>query len=129
MVRVDRDQVCGALVEVIDNALQATDEKSGVITIHGAYDQYSHQVVLTIADNGTGMEEQTLKRAFDPFFSAKQAGRRRGMGLSKALRWVEASSGSIKLESRPTRGTRALVLLPAVKSQSQIERDAARKNA
>jgi putative nucleotidyltransferase with HDIG domain len=129
MVRVDRDQVCGALIEVIDNALQATDEKSGVITIHGAYDQYSHQVVLTIADNGTGMEEQTLKRAFDPFFSAKQAGRRRGMGLSKALRWVEASSGSIKLESRPTRGTRALVLLPAVKSQSQIERDAARKNA
>ncbi|HTL31287.1 MAG TPA: HDOD domain-containing protein, partial [Tepidisphaeraceae bacterium] len=93
-VIVDRDQVCGALVEVIDNALQATDEKSGVITIHGGYDPYSRRVVLTIADNGCGMEEQTLKRAFDPFFSAKQAGRRRGMGLSKALRWVEASSGS-----------------------------------
>jgi putative nucleotidyltransferase with HDIG domain len=128
-VRVDRDQVTGALVEVIDNALQATDAKSGVITIHGAYDPYSQQVVLTVADNGLGMEEQTLKRAFDPFFSAKQAGRRRGMGLSKALRWVEASGGSIKLESRPTRGTRALVLLPAIKSQSQVQPDAARKNA
>jgi putative nucleotidyltransferase with HDIG domain len=129
MVRVDRDQVCGAMLEVIENALQATDQKSGAITIHGAFDQLSNQVVITIADNGVGMEEQTLKRAFDPFFSAKQAGRRRGMGLSKALRWVEASGGSIKLESRPTRGTRALVLLPALKSQSQIERDAARKNA
>ncbi len=129
MVRVDRDQVCGAMLEMIDNALQATDEKTGAITIHGAYDALSNRVVITIADNGTGMEEQTLKRAFDPFFSSKQAGRRRGMGLSKALRWVEASGGSIKLESRPTYGTRALVLLPGVKTQSQSDRDIARKNA
>jgi signal transduction histidine kinase len=58
------------------------------------------------------MDHATLKRAFDPFFSAKPAGRRRGMGLPKALRWVESSGGSIRLESRPKQGTRTLVLLP-----------------
>jgi putative nucleotidyltransferase with HDIG domain len=127
-VHVDRDQVKSALMEVIDNALQATDEKTGQITIHGGYDPYSTRVVITVSDNGCGMEEQTLKRAFDPFFSAKQAGRRRGMGLSKALRWVEASGGSIKLESRPTRGTKALVLLPAIEAQAQAT-SAMKKNA
>ncbi len=50
---------------------------------------------------------------FDPFFSSKPAGRRRGLGLAKALRWVESSGGSIRLESRQNAGTRAMVLLPA----------------
>ena len=62
------------------------------------------------------MDEATLKRAFDPFFSSKPAGRRRGMGLPKALRWVESSGGSIRLESTPAQGTRAVVLLPATKN-------------
>jgi signal transduction histidine kinase len=60
------------------------------------------------------MEEATQKRAFDPFFSVKPAGRRRGLGLAKALRWVESSGGSIRLESRPGQGTRSIILLPAV---------------
>jgi signal transduction histidine kinase len=62
------------------------------------------------------MDEATLKRAFDPFFSCKPAGRRRGMGLAKALRWIESSGGSIRLESRLGQGTRAIVLLPASRS-------------
>ena len=64
-----------------------------MLTIHAAHDPYSSRVALTIADNGCGMDQETVKRAFDPFFSAKPAGRRRGMGLPKALRWVESSGG------------------------------------
>jgi signal transduction histidine kinase len=59
------------------------------------------------------MSDEALKHAFDPFFSSKTAGRRRGLGLAKALRWVEASGGTMKLESRPGKGTRVLILLPA----------------
>src|SRR2546425_6045077 len=92
--------------------MQATNPEKGQIDITAAYDAHSTQVVLMIADKGYGMDEQTLKGAFDPFFSAKPAGRRRGMGLPKALRWVESSGGSIRLESRPNQGTRSLVLLP-----------------
>ena len=111
---VDKQQVTAALKEVIDNALQATDPTKGHITIHAAFDPYSLRVVMTVADNGVGMDEATLRRAFDPFFSSRKAGRRRGMGLAKALRWVEASGGSIRLESRPGQGTRTMVLLPAM---------------
>jgi putative nucleotidyltransferase with HDIG domain len=112
-VMVDGGQVAGALAEVIDNALQATDPKAGRLSVQAAYDPYSARVVVTVTDNGCGMDEATAKRAFDPFYSNKPAGRRRGLGLAKALRWVEASGGSIRLESRPGEGTRAILLLPA----------------
>jgi len=112
-VVVDPGQVAAALCEVIENAIHATDSQSGHVELHAAYDPYSSRVVLTVSDNGCGMDENTTKRAFDPFFSAKPAGRRRGLGLAKALRWIEASGGSIRLESRPGQGTRAIVLLPA----------------
>jgi signal transduction histidine kinase len=75
------------------------------------------------------MDENTLRRAFDPFFSSRTAGRRRGMGLSKALRWVEASGGSIRLESRPGQGTRSLVLLPASQPAATQARKAPRRVA
>jgi len=124
-VQVDAEQVSAAIAEVIDNALQATEQNKGEISVHAAFDQYSSRVVVTVADTGPGMDEATAKRAFDPFFSAKQAGRRRGMGLAKALRWIEASGGSMRLESRQNQGTRMLVLLPAEKT---VEQEAAAKN-
>jgi putative nucleotidyltransferase with HDIG domain len=112
-VVVDPEQVGNALEAVIDNAINATDARTGQISVHAAYDQYSQRVVLAIADNGCGMDDHTLKHAFDPFFSSRPAGRRRGMGLAKAMRWIEGSNGSIRLESRPNHGTRSVVLLPA----------------
>ena len=76
-------QVAAAMTEVIDNALLATDPTGGHVAIHTAFDPYSSRVAITVTDNGCGMDETTLKRAFDPFFSSKPAGRRRGMGLAQ----------------------------------------------
>jgi putative nucleotidyltransferase with HDIG domain len=119
-VNVDPKQVGKALAEVIDNALQATEAGKGHVAVHAAFDPYSSRVVVTVSDDGCGMDEETVKRAFDPFFSSKRAGRRRGMGLAKALRWVEASGGSIRLESRPGAGTRAILLLPAANATPAV---------
>jgi signal transduction histidine kinase/HD-like signal output (HDOD) protein len=128
-VMVDPRQVAAAMTEVIDNALSATDPTEGQITIHAAFDPYSSRVAVTISDNGCGMDEATLKRAFDPFFSSKPAGRRRGLGLPKALRWVESSGGSMRLESRRQQGTRTLILLPAVVSAADQDGQVGRKAA
>jgi len=114
-VMVDAAQVSAALAEILLNACQATEPAGGQVKIQSAFDPHSNRVAITIADNGCGMDEHVLKHAFDPFFSSRQAGRRRGMGLAKALRWVEASGGVIRLESRPMQGTRCLILLPAEK--------------
>lgn len=112
-VLVDPQQIQSAFIQVLHNAFQATDERNGQIAIHAAYDSFSGRVIVTVTDNGRGMDEQTLKHAFDPFFSSLPAGRRRGLGLAKALRWVEASGGSMRLESHVQQGTRAMLLLPA----------------
>jgi signal transduction histidine kinase len=128
-VIVDKDQIMRALLELFDNSFNATDPVKGHITVNAAFDPFSRKVAVTISDNGSGMDAATLKRAFDPFFSMRPAGRRRGMGLPKALRWVEASGGSIRLESRPGQGTRSLVLLPAAQPSAQQAKKAPRKAA
>jgi signal transduction histidine kinase len=126
-VAVDPQQVAAALTEVIENSIHATDPTSGHIELHAAFDPYSSRVVVTVSDNGCGMDEGTVKRAFDPFFSNKPAGRRRGLGLAKALRWIEASGGSIRLESRAGQGTRGVILLPAVQPGAVAESKAAER--
>lgn len=127
LVRVDVEQVTAALVEVIDNAIQATDDKTGHLMIMAAFDPYSNRVVMTVADNGCGMDENTVRHAFDPFFSFKPAGRRRGMGLARASRWIESNGGSIRLESRREKGTRTLILLPAATEPAVENQPEARK--
>ncbi len=129
-VEVDSQQVTAALREILQNALHATAE-DGQIAIHAAHDPTGRRVVIQVADNGRGMDEETVRHAFDPFYSQRTAGRRRGMGLPKALRWVEASGGTIRLESYPGQGTRILLLLPeaAVSQQEEQPPAAARKAA
>ncbi len=112
-VHVDRQQIADALAEILANAIQATAAHTGRLSIHAALDPYSQCVVVTIVDNGCGMDDHALKHAMDPFFSSRKAGRGRGMGLAKAARWVESNGGSIRLESRPDEGTRVMMLLPA----------------
>ena len=111
-VRVDGRQAAAALAEVIANAIGATDAKAGRIVVTAGWTPGSPHVAVTVADIACGMDEQTVRRAFAPFFSNRPAGRRRGLGLAKALRWAEAVGGSIRLDSRVGRGTTAVVLWP-----------------
>lgn len=65
------------------------------------------------------MTEHTLQHAFDPFFSAKPAGRQPGLGLARARRIVELHSGEIVLRSTPNVGTTATVALPHWRATEQ----------
>lgn len=117
-IEVDRIQIGRALAAVIENALQAVSPENGVVEIHAACDLPGEHLVLTVADNGCGMDEQTLRHACDPFFSRKPAGRRRGMGLAVALRFVESHGGRLRLDSREGAGTRVIIMLPLANSLS-----------
>jgi len=65
---------------------------------------------FVVRDTGLGMDEQTAARAFDPFFTAKAAGR--GTGLATVRSFVEAARGAICTETSPGKGTRMIVRLP-----------------
>lgn len=114
-VRVDRAQIGLALRELITNAMDARPDGLEILLSARALPDTKH-VLLTVGDNGPGMDAKTLRRAFTPFFSAQAAGRKRGLGLPMARRYVSRNGGRLWLESRPDEGTTAYLLLPAAES-------------
>jgi PAS domain S-box-containing protein len=70
-------------------------------------------VVLSVQDNGAGMDEETLRRAMEPFFTTKGVGKGTGLGLSMTHGLAEQSGGRLVLESAPKQGTTANLWLPA----------------
>lgn len=111
-VWADPDQIHTVLMELITNGAEAAGERPQV-WLHAESDDLHDAVRLTVRDNGEGMDDQTLSRACMPFFSAKEAGRRRGLGLPKAKRMVEINGGKLWIDSRPGRGTSVHIRLPA----------------
>jgi signal transduction histidine kinase len=66
---------------------------------------------LTVADSGSGMDPDALRRIFEPYFSTKATGT--GLGLTIAKRNVELNGGQIYVDSSPGKGTTVTIDLPA----------------
>jgi PAS domain S-box-containing protein len=120
-VRTDPAQLETALLNLAVNARDAMPD-GGIITISaqlatltaavgplaaGAY------VRLAVTDTGSGMDEQTLARATEPFFTTKGVGKGTGLGLSMVHGLAAQSGGTLKITSRPGEGTSVELWLPA----------------
>lgn len=112
-VVVDSAQVAIAISNIVCNGLESYDAQAGTIEIKASPKGAGRAVTIEVIDTGRGMDEQTLSKATQPFFSAKPAGRRRGMGLSHAQRLIEINKGTLTLVSQQGKGTRVTVVLPA----------------
>ena len=69
---------------------------------------------LSVADTGTGMEPEVMKRAFDPFFSTKGVGKGTGLGLSQVFGFARRMGGTVRMDSRPGQGTTVRLYLRRV---------------
>jgi signal transduction histidine kinase len=65
-----------------------------------------------VADNGTGMDEQTKKKIFEPFFTTKDVGEGTGLGMSIAYNIIKKHNGQIHVNSAPGSGTDFTLELP-----------------
>ncbi|HWT11529.1 MAG TPA: ATP-binding protein, partial [Allosphingosinicella sp.] len=124
-VEVDRAQLESALLNVAVNARDAMPE-GGDLTIETAPHQDARagtMVAVTIADTGSGMDEDTLSRAIEPFFTTKSPGKGTGLGLSQVYGFATQSGGDVRIVSTPGSGTTVTLLLPCSASALQGEDD------
>ncbi len=110
-VFVDSAQIVSAIANVITNSVESYTGSLGPIKITARTEQSGNFVKLQIADLGCGMDEEALKKATYPFFSGKSAGRKRGMGLAHAARFIQLNKGMLDIASRPGGGTTVTILL------------------
>jgi PAS domain S-box-containing protein len=120
-VRVDPTQLEMAILNLAVNARDAMPN-GGSITITAREEMLgSHNrlgleagryVLLSIADEGAGMDRDTLERALEPFFTTKGIGKGTGLGLSMVHGLAEQSGGRLFLESRVGEGTTASLFFP-----------------
>jgi signal transduction histidine kinase len=106
-VHADRRLLERAVVNLVENALQAIGERGRVQVRVGAGDG---RVGVTVADDGPGMDADVQARVFEPFFSTKTGGS--GLGLALVKKIAEDHGGGVSLESGPA-GTRVGIWLPA----------------
>ncbi len=109
---VDSAQVVSAIANIISNAVESYSDEPGPIEITANNRESGNSIKLQIIDFGCGMDSQILQKAPQPFYSIKTAGRKRGMGLAYALRFIQLNKGSLNILSEPGEGTTVTIYLP-----------------
>ena len=113
-VMLDRNLIKQVLINLLKNAVQAL-ENAEKRTILVASALHSGRVSFCVADNGCGMNEETRKTLFAPFFTTKVGGS--GLGLSVSRKIVAEHDGEIRVESELGKGSTFRVVLPLPQSE------------
>lgn len=113
LVAVDRSLLRQVLMNLVQNAEQAMPG-GGLLEFQTLF--RNGRVDLELIDNGCGMEERTVAKIFQAFYSTRTGGS--GLGLPTVKKIVEAHLGTIACESEPGRGTRFTISFPPAKDAS-----------
>jgi signal transduction histidine kinase/HD-like signal output (HDOD) protein len=112
-VLADIAQIRAALREVVTNAAIAANVTGNpAVRISSQAGESGDEVLIVVSDKGPGMDARTLSSVFTPFFSAQEAGRRVGLGLPRAQRYVMNNGGRIWIQTHMGEGTTVFIELP-----------------
>ncbi len=110
MMEADELQLRRAVQNLVTNAIEAVSPGTGKVRI--ACLQNGDGIELSVEDNGSGMTEEQVRQATEPFFSTKQKKGGTGLGLFIARQVVEAHGGELRIRSRVGEGTRMTLAFP-----------------
>ena len=111
-----------AILNLLNNALDAIADQIGVVTISSKYDSMNRNVIIKVIDNGSGIELENIDHIFTPFYSAKgQEGT--GLGLAVAQKVINEHSGTIEVASKVGEGTTFTLTLPKLESEESDSAD------
>jgi two-component system NtrC family sensor kinase len=125
MLTLDRNQMQSVLLNIIMNALDATDPgghitvTSGLSVSASKTDQKGIEISCT--DTGCGIPPEHLDKLFDPFFTTKEVGQGTGLGLSVSYGIVERHGGTIWVQSKVGRGSTFTIWLPIEEQSGEHE--------
>lgn len=108
MIQCNRDTLQGAILNLVNNALQAG---GSAVDLNIRFDAEEGQLRISVGDNGPGMDQETRNRALEPFYTTKSHGT--GLGLSVAQVVAHAHHGTFTLHSEQGIGTVVALTLPA----------------
>jgi two-component system NtrC family sensor kinase len=113
-VSCNPQQINQVITNLLVNAAQAI-EGHGTITVTTQH--VEDKVVLIVADTGSGIPPEVMKRIFEPFFTTKPVGKGTGLGLTISYDMVRKNGGEITVESEPGKGTTFTISLPVSRSE------------
>lgn len=125
IVHCDSSEVKQVIINLINNARDAMDKEFREIRVtinqgSSSHETENHQkygteyVCIAVEDSGAGIDKESLRCIFNPFYTTKEIGKGTGLGLSSAKSTIESSGGFISVSSKVGVGTRFEVLLPVV---------------
>ena len=132
-IRVDKNQMHQVIMNLLVNARDAmpnggriiietsTADFDSVIAESAPEEQAGSYVILSVSDNGSGMDDGTKGRIFEPFFTTKEAGAGTGLGLSTVYGIVAQSGGKIWVDSEVGRGTTMKLYFPVAVVSEVLE--------
>jgi two-component system sensor histidine kinase HydH len=117
-ISMDIPLLAQAIAEPIINAIQA--QPGELVRVSIEPDPDFGRLSIRISDQGRGFTEESIRHAFDPFYSDLPAGRRSGLGLSRARGLIEMHRGEIELGNRSEGGGGLVVVhLPTTTSTAR----------
>jgi len=117
------NQLCQALINLIQNALLAIKEKENPTISIKAKSSPGGGILLEVSDNGTGISPENQAKIFDPFFTTRDVGDGMGLGLSLTMRIIDEHGGNIHVESEPGKGTTFAIYFPPALDSSNFPSD------
>lgn len=110
-------QLGQALINIINNALQALPERGGTVSLTSRVSERDKVLWVECRDNGHGIAEQNLRDVFKPFYTTRKPGEGTGLGLYIAHEIIRRYRGFINIESEEGKGTVVTVQIPLVKDR------------
>lgn len=111
LVRGDRRLLEHALTNLLLNACDAC-APGGLVEIEASMSPADGKLLIAVLDDGAGISKEHAAHVLQPFFTTKEAGKGTGLGLAITSEIVRAHRGTLRLEPRSPRGTRAIISLP-----------------
>ncbi len=109
LVRLDAEQIRRVIINLVDNAIEATDRR-GQIIVETQLDTQNGVVRVVVADDGPGIPSEEREKLFLPYYSTKRRGS--GLGLAIVRRIIAEHGGSIEVGDNTPSGTRFTIELP-----------------